>query len=242
MQYRSADGRPALPPAAALNGTDARRVLLAKSDKHPQGVSPGRIVRVGELGAVAGECWVLLVTDTNARAADRPAYFAAGRIGPDARSCQVPPETWKSFQDVVAGADDLRRARLVKAGFTDGEEPAGAHARRSTKMSGGRRRKPKAISARIAQRLRAGTYLHPGQPVWVRISEDDRDVTEIRLSQLWRYQGQGSVGERVGSAGPCTEPKDLCWSCRVFGVGGHPRARRGRPGRAELLPGACPGR
>ena len=81
LQYRSADGKPGLPPGAALTGAGTRRVLLAESDKHPQGVSPGSIVRIGELGAVAGECWVLLVTDTNARAPDRPAYFAAGRIG-----------------------------------------------------------------------------------------------------------------------------------------------------------------
>ena len=221
LQYRSANGRPGLPPGAAMAGAGTRRVLLAKSDKHPQGVSLGSIVRIGELGAVAGECWVLLVTDTNARAADRPAYFAAGRIGPAAMSCPVPQQTWDGFQDVVAGADDLRRARLVKAGFADGEEPAWGTCppeyedvwwppQDSGDGRGERRR--------IAQRLRARTYLHPGQPVWVRISGDDRSVTEIRLSQLWRYQGQIPVGERVGSAGPCTDlKKNLCWSCRVFG-------------------------
>jgi len=220
LQYRSVEGKPGLPPGTATTGTSARRVLLAKSEKHPQGVNPGSIVRVGELGAVAGECWVLLVTDTNARAADRPAYFAAGRIGPDARSWQVPRKTWENFQGVVAGADDLRRARLTKAGFPDGEEPAWGACPpeyedvwwppQDTAGSEGERQ-------RIAQRLRARTYLHPGQPIWVRISEDDQEVTEIRLSQLWRYQGRGSVGERVGSAAPCTDPKKLCWSCQVFG-------------------------
>jgi RAMP superfamily len=220
LQYRSEEGKPQPPPAAALAGTGARRVLLARDDRHPQGVRPGGIVRVGELGTVVGECWVLLVTDTNARSAERPAYFAAGRIGPDAASCGVPVETWESYQAVVAGADDLRPARLVKAGFADGEEPAWGSAGAEYEdvwwppqdtEGGGNQRRP------VAQRLRARTYLHVGQPVWVRISDDSRDVTEIRVSQLWRYQGAGPVGERAGSAGPCTDPERLCWSCRVFG-------------------------
>jgi len=217
LQFRTSEGRPAPPRADALTGTGARRVLLAKSQEHPQGVSPGGIVRTGELGAVAGECWVLLVTDTNAREADRPAYFAAGRIGPSAPSCLVPPPTWESFKDTVAGADDRRPARLVQAGFPDGEEPAWGSCPPEyedvlwppQETTGGQ-------SQPVAQRLRARTYLHPGQPGWVRISDDDT-VREIRLSQLWRYQGRGTVGERVGSAGPCTDPGKLCWSCRVFG-------------------------
>jgi CRISPR-associated protein (TIGR03986 family) len=63
----------------------------------------------------------------------------------------------------------------------------------------------------------------------VRISDDGRDVTEIRVSQLWRYQGAGPVGGRVGSAGPCTDPERLCWSCRVFGS-----ADTGARGAADL--------
>jgi hypothetical protein len=84
LQFRTPEGKPEPPPADALTGAGARTVLLAKSEKHPQGANPGSIVRAGELGAMAGECWVLLVTDTNARAPERPAYFAAGRIGPGA--------------------------------------------------------------------------------------------------------------------------------------------------------------
>jgi hypothetical protein len=214
LQFRSPQGDTVPPPENALTGTGTRRVLLARSEKHPQAATPDSIVRVGELGPVSAECWVLLVTDTNARAVDRPVYFAAGRIGPGAPSYTVPPETWKSYQEVVAGADDLRPARLVKAGYKDGEEPAWGPPEFEDVCW-----PPQDTGDRepIGQRLRARSYLHPGQPVWVRTTQDDATVTEIRLSQLWRYQGDGPVSERVGSAGPCTDPGNLCWSCRVFG-------------------------
>jgi CRISPR-associated protein (TIGR03986 family) len=52
--------------------------------------------------------------------------------------------------------------------------------------------------------------------VWVDISGDE--VTEIRLSLLWRYEGSGTLGERVGKAKGCTDWQELCWSCRIFGA------------------------
>jgi CRISPR-associated protein (TIGR03986 family) len=218
LQFRSPDGKTVPPPENALAGTGTRKVLLARSEEHPQGVSPDGIVQVGELGPVDAECWVVLVTDTNARAADRPAYFAAGRIGPSARSYTVPPETWKSYQEIVAGTDDLRPAQIVKAGFKDGQEPAwGSCMPEFDDVWWPPQDAGDGVREAVAQRLRARSYLHRGQPVWVRTREDDTTVTEIRLSQLWRYQGDGPVAERVGSAGPCTDPDDLCWSCRVFG-------------------------
>ena len=67
----------------------------------------------------------------------------------------------------------------------------------------------------IGERLLARSYLYKGQPVWVRVRGGE--VIEIRLSQLWRYPGDGPVGERVGDAKPCTDPEHLCWSCRLFG-------------------------
>ena len=63
--------------------------------------------------------------------------------------------------------------------------------------------------------MAARHYFHQGQPLWVRL--DGREVTELRLSQLWRYLGEYSAGERAGNAMPCTDPSQLCWSCRVFG-------------------------
>ncbi len=54
-----------------------------------------------------------------------------------------------------------------------------------------------------------------GQPVWVRVA--DGKVAEIRLSLYWRHLGGMTVGERLGEAQPCTDPGNLCWSCRMFG-------------------------
>jgi hypothetical protein len=52
LQFRSHDGKTVPPPENALTGTGTRKVLLARSKEHPQGVSPDGIVRVGELGPV----------------------------------------------------------------------------------------------------------------------------------------------------------------------------------------------
>ena len=68
----------------------------------------------------------------------------------------------------------------------------------------------------IGYRLRAREYLHLGQPVWVRL-DSDGNVDRIKLSQLWRTTGEYSAVKRAGDLAPCTNPEDLCQSCRVFG-------------------------
>jgi CRISPR-associated protein (TIGR03986 family) len=240
-------------PQAALDGTKDRRILRVKGVKFPQGAQPGSIVRVGEMGTITGESWILLVTDTQARHAAEP-YFAAGRIGPDAPSHEIPDTTWKHYLDVVDGADDLRPESLDKSkgnGSKGKEPPRQADDLPPESLGGGngngsiengskggadRGKEPPWDAAgpayadvfwpphegdrgrvAIAQRLPARRYLYEGQPVWVRVDRDAGIVTEIRLSELWRYRGDGPVGERVGDAQPCTDSKALCWSCRVFG-------------------------
>jgi CRISPR/Cas system CSM-associated protein Csm3 (group 7 of RAMP superfamily) len=192
------------------------------------GMTSADIARIRPMAKVTEDCWVLLMTDTNARSPRRkngglvPANFAAGRVGPDSRRYVIPEDTaWKNYQQTVEGADDLRTALLPK-----GTEPQwgtappeyvdvywpprqGRQATRQATRQGGQ---PNDV---IGRRLRARTYLHVGQPVWVRIK--DNQVSEIRLSQYWRYRGDKSVGERIGEAKPCTDPKNLCWSCRMFG-------------------------
>jgi hypothetical protein len=208
-----ADGGREVPlPQGGVIGPAARRTLLVRSDEHPQGVRPGSMARIAGMGPVTGNCWVLLITDTRARQGDRPLHFVAGRIGSDSRSYVVPSGTWEGYEKTVAGADDLRPALLRSPGNPEGEEPLydpGDPAYVPVEPPGG--------GEPVAERLRARTYLHVGQPVWVRVREADREVTEIRLSVLWRYQGEGTVGERAGAAMPCAEPSALCWSCRVFG-------------------------
>jgi MinD-like ATPase involved in chromosome partitioning or flagellar assembly len=217
LQYHAESGTRATLPIPALTGTRERRVLNARSDKHPEGVVLGSITWVDEMGGDSPDWWVLLITDTNARTRgpDRKAYFAAGRISSSAPSYDVPSVTWENFSKTVEGADDLRPAELVKAGIKSGKEPAYDPAREPDYADV--RWPPQDSGDTIGQRLLARSYLHEGQPIWVQVNDRDRTVTELRLSELWRYQGDGPVGDRVGSAAPCTDPDNLCWSCRLFG-------------------------
>jgi len=210
--------------------------LRVRTEDHPDWTGPEEITRIRRMGAVTEDCWVLLVTDTNARpvpqnakrAKRSPVHFAAGRIGPESPVHMIPDDTWKNYQKAVEGADDLRRASLLKAGAPDGEEPAWGtrppeyadvwwppQEEPGGSQAGKRASERNQERQKIGCRLRARSYLHKGQPVWVKVSGGT--VTEIRLSLLWRYLGTGTVGERLGDAKPCTEPKSLCWSCRMFG-------------------------
>jgi CRISPR-associated protein (TIGR03986 family) len=215
--------------------------LRVRDEGQSRGIAPGEISRFRRMGRVSEDCWVLLLTDTNARTVQRrdgkpvPVRFAAGRVGPDARRCAISDQVWEKYQKTVEGADDLRTAALVKAGFTSGKEPLwGASSPEYADVwwpprgdadgdqvavhgnapgpGGGPRGQERQL---VGRRLRARSYLHVGQPVWVRVS--GAEVTEIRLSLYWRYQGSTSVGDRLGAAKPCTNPKSLCWSCRMFG-------------------------
>ncbi|WP_300603272.1 TIGR03986 family CRISPR-associated RAMP protein [Trebonia sp.] len=218
LQYRP-DGTEAahFPEAAVTKDTKDydRQVLNARSEAYLDGVAEGSIQLLSRMGRVTQDCWVLLVTDTKARDRD-PLRFAAGRLGPDSRSYVIPDGTLERYRQTVAGADDLRTATLADDGIDGGGEPPydpgkPEYHEVTWPSEGG---KP------VAERLRARTYFHVGQPVWVKFTAfgDETDqISEIRLSRLWRYQGKGPVGERVGQAGPCREPGHLCWSCRVFG-------------------------
>lgn len=207
--------------------------LRARPETHPCYARPGDITRAERpMGAVTEECWVLLVTDTNARqvrgneedARKSPVRFAAGRIGPGARTCAIPDSAWENYKKTVEGADDLRPASLSKAGVPEGKEPAWGGLPEYAEVwwppqeesgSAPQPNRKRVEREKIGRRLRARSYLHRGQPVWVKVSGGT--VTEIRLSLLWRYLGGKTVGERIGAAKPCTDPGDLCWSCRMFG-------------------------
>jgi hypothetical protein len=216
VQYQPVGSRQSAIPHGAIGGLKSRRVLRAKrKDSSDDGILPGSLVTVGPIGPVTRECWVLLVTDTHARDPKRPVYFACGRVGPGSESYRVPEGTWERYQGVVAGADDLRPEKLKQAGATTRDEPAWDPEKPSyatVSMPGS----PEG-SDLIGERLRARSYVHVGQPVWVQVQGQDREVTEIRLSQFWRYAGSPSVSERAGDAKPCTDYRQLCWSCRLFG-------------------------
>jgi hypothetical protein len=193
-----------VPAGKAVDSGD-RKVLRRKD------VLPGEVKHLAGMSDSLSDSWVLLVTDTHARGAGKPVYFAAGRVGPGTPRLTVPDTTWDTYRHVAAGADDLRTARLP-----NGKEPEWGSVEPEYEdvywplTPDGRPAGPP-----VARRLLVRRYLHPGQPVWVRA--EGREVTEIRLSRLWRYPGRYPVGERAGESGPCTDPRHLCWSCRVFG-------------------------
>jgi hypothetical protein len=172
----------------------------------PAHVEPGEVVWLSGMTAAPSDTWVLLVTDTKARAPGKPVYFVAGRLA-GGRSYDVPEGAWTAYLKTACGADDLRPANLPNR-----TEPEwGSCAAEYDPVAW----PPEAGSPVIGERLKVRRYLHPGQPVWVRVA--DGEVTELRLSVLWRYRGEHTVGERAGGAKPCTDPVLLCWSCRVFG-------------------------
>lgn len=189
----------------AVQASPGRWLLRARDDDVPEvgwlaGMNPG-----------LGESGVLLVTDTKARSGQGRAYFAAGRVGRDTPVRVISPEAWDAYREKAAGADDLRPAVLgtrEEPSFRPGES-AFADVTWPARDGEG---EPGPV---IAKRLRTRRYLHPGQPVWVRLAGEA--ITEIRLSRLWRYQGDYDAGVRAGAAAPCTDPKRLCWSCRIFG-------------------------
>ena len=207
--------------------------LRVRQAERGEGFEPGDLSesRSGRMGPVTGDCWVLLVTDTGARSPQgrngkpAPVQFAAGRTGPDARRCGVSDLAWERYGKAVEGANDLRTAELKKAGFASGEEPRWgtcpaeyADVWWPARSDSGDAPAPGGRGGqgqRVGRRLRARSYLHVGQPVWVRV--DGGEVTELRLSLYWRYLGAKTVGERLGEAQPCTDPENLCWSCRMFG-------------------------
>jgi hypothetical protein len=224
LHYVSDAGKPGEFPDKAVTGPRGRRVVRAKSADHPDGIRPGSIVRLRGIGPIA-ECKIVLVTDTSARDPNRPVHFAVGQIGPGSQRGTVPADTWERYLRAVEGADDLRPASLKKAGISSGEEPGWRTVPpeyaevwwppRQEDEPGNRELNGQEERQLIGRRLRARSYLHEGQPVWVAVSGDE--VTEIRLSLLWRYQGSGTVAERAGAAKGCTDAGHLCWSCRIFG-------------------------
>jgi RAMP superfamily len=213
LRHRAADGKATPIPKGAITSENGRRTLRVASDKFEDGVQPGSMVPVAGLRPVTEGCLVLLVADTKARDAKFPVHFVAGRVARDSLPYPVPPETWSRYEDTVAGADDLRPATLISDENPWGKEPPyepGAP-RPVPVVSPADRETP------IARRLRSRKYLYRGQPVWVEIDESKGTVREIRLSMLWRYQGDGTAGDRSDGAEPCREPESLCWSCRMFG-------------------------
>ena len=163
--------------------------------------------------------YTLLVTDTSARSKSKkegrrpPAYFAAGC--PDGGDVlTVGQHVRDALRQALSGSEDRRRGvRLPGIRQPGGRELVPVTWPRDQDQEDG--------GPVVGYRLRVSAGLSVGQPIWIRRSGGQ--VTEIRLSLMWRYGGRGSVGDRAGNAKPCTDPSSLCPTCRIFGAAGADR-------------------
>ena len=159
--------------------------------------------------AVTGEggCWRLLVGDAGARGKAEKFFVAAGYLDDDAETFAVPIEAWEDYERVCAGTDDLR---LIRQDDTKDEFKGW----RTERIFAPVRWKDSVVG----QRRRVTGKLWPGDVLWVRVDEENGVVEQLSMAAIWRRTGAGSVGDRVPETlKPCTDPDDLCVSCRLFG-------------------------
>jgi hypothetical protein len=192
-----------------LSITDAR----IEMDNGRRVLADGTVRRHGGLSAQVDGSWVLLVTDTKVRDPRKGVYFAAGLVGSTARPYPVGQEAHALFGRCVDNANDVREYRRAH-GRQDPVWVADA-APEYVPVCWPVEVRAGVSGPVVGFRLPARPFFRCGQPVWVRVG--DGVVTELRLSQLWRFEGYGSVAQRVGDAGPCVHPDRLCPSCQLFG-------------------------
>lgn len=149
--------------------------------------------------------WVVFISDDKARD-HRHAYKAAVRKLTGVERT-VPDGVWSDFLAAVELADDLRPERLKQ----EPEVQRWSEVRYEHAPVG----MPVSVHA-VGMRSLARRTVHRDQPVWVMVDEQD-NINQLRLAQIWREPGTFPVSDRVGDHRPCTDPENLCPSCRLFG-------------------------
>ena len=159
--------------------------------------------------------WVVFISHGGTRKKAHAYKAAVRQLSSEHQTVPDTPDNraWSRFLSVVELADDLRPERLkaepVTERWTDvvfEHRPSGAPAANYT----------------VGRRSLARRTVEVGQPLWVML-DNDGEICEVRLAQIWREPGSIPVGARIGDHAPCTDPKQLCPSCRLFGsadVGG----------------------
>lgn len=147
---------------------------------------------------------VILVTDTAARASNRPYYWATAKPGPNLVS--VAPSALVRFRQRLRGATRHSGSDVFEdVHFPPGQghgQPAGPA---------------------VAQRRTVDGWLRQGDVVWVKVQdkEQGKEVVDIKLSLGWRVPvvgGRRTLGDRIPSAVlPCRRHDKLCLSCVLFG-------------------------
>lgn len=175
--------------------------------------------------------WVVLVTDSGTRRdkirdretgslRDGAYLLACGRLSE--QGADVTESAWRAFKIAAAGARDMQPgARRDDRDQADGQPDA----RRPTALV-------KLGSREVGHRRVVTGRLWAGDVVWARTGADAANlvVDELSLSALWRHPGwdheqQADRSPQDWSAGSrvpprllgCSDPRDLCPTCRVFG-------------------------
>ena len=195
------------------------RVGIKDADVPSKLNSLGRKELSPSAAVTKGGDWVVLVTDSGTRQVKKGTYFlACGRVGTGTRTAEVTEAAWRTFRIAAAGTRDMQPGARKRAG----QDPGARQPRAPVKFGG----QP------IGYRRVVTGWLWEGDVIWVRTRSDGASVTaeELSLAALWRHLGwdarqdpdvrpeDWSAGSRVPPALlGCSDPADLCPTCRVFG-------------------------
>ena len=147
--------------------------------------------------------WVILLTDGSdggARSPGHPYYAPLGNLS-DASTVTVPQSVIDRYAREAAGTRDVQPSNRGGPPKIEVSHRGDAFGRRQ----------------------RVGERLEVGDVVWVRVEggaqpEAAPRVAQVTRAVLWRHHGETPMGERVPDPLlPCSDPKNLCPSCQVFG-------------------------
>lgn len=141
---------------------------------------------------------VILVTDTSARDARSPYYWATAKPNPAEGLKKVSPAALRRFRQRFRGADKSEPG----AGEFEGVLW------------------PPTTGTSVAQRRTVDGYFRQGDVIWIKMTNGE--VSDIKLSLGWRSPTEGTrttLESRIPAAvRPCRHIKvGLCLSCVVFG-------------------------
>lgn len=189
---------------------------------------------------------IFLVTDTAARKVTRQdrslanCFWATGELSHELVRFDPVREdagAWAAFEDACRGSNDRRLLEQPGNPLNLTGENANWRINASYAPVSWPPQRPGSndTSKQRARRTRQSGFLFRGDVVWVRYRGDG--VEEIRLAQIWRKAGSGSVGDRIGDAGPCPREADghhtVCLSCATFGSATTGERGKGERGRGE---------
>ena len=193
------------------------RIGIKHADIPSEPNSLGRKELASSAAVTGGGDWVVLVTDSGTRQLKKGTYFlACGRVG--TQTAEVTEAAWRTFRIAAVGTRDMQPGARKRADHDPDDRQPTAPVKFGSQPIGYRR----VVTGRLWE----------GDVIWVRTRTDGASVTagELSLAALWRHPGwdpgqdpasspeRWSAGERVPPALlGCSDPGELCPTCRVFG-------------------------